>query len=185
MHLFAQKGFTGTTTKDIAKRARVNEVTLFRVFGTKRALFAATITERSPVVEIGRAVSFDVDRPVKELLEENAWTVLSILRENKDLFMVILGDAWRMPKLRSAISDSGVERGIEMVAELMQALMDAGKIRSIDPRVAARSLVGMIQSYFVTVDLLAGRPLDAKEDEKMLKGFVAIFLEGVQSEVGE
>ena len=163
----------------------MNEVTLFRVFGTKRALFAATITERSPVVEIGRTVSFDIDQPVEELLEKNAWTVLSILRQNKDLFTVILGDAWRMPRLRSVISESGVERGIEMVTDLMQELMDAGKIRRMDPRVAARSLVGMVQSYFLTVDLLAGRTPDAKEDEKMLSGFVTIFLEGVQVEVSE
>ena len=149
LHLFARKGFTGTTTKDIARRARVNEVTLFRLFGTKRALFAATITERSPITEIGTTVSFDVDQPVEELLEKNAWTVLSILRENKDLFMVILGDVWRMPRLRSVISESGVEHGIEMVTGLMQALMDAGKIRRMDPRVAARSLVGMVQSYFL------------------------------------
>lgn len=183
LQLFAQKGFTGTTTKDIARKARVNEVTLFRVFGTKKALFAATIAERSPIVEIGKTVSFDTDQPVEELLLSNARSVLSILRDNRDLFMMILGDAWRMPRLRSVISESSVERGIEMVAGLMQALIDEGKIRDIDPHVAARAMVGMIQAYFITVDLLAGRTPSAKEDERMLRGFVTIFLEGARTDV--
>lgn len=185
LQLFAQKGFNGTTTKDIAKRARVNEVTLFRVFGSKKAIFIATVSERLPVAEIGRTVSFEVDRSVDELLVRNAEMVLSILRDNRDVFMVLLGDAWRMPKLRSVISEAGVERGIQMVSELMEALMEAGSLRRMDPHITARALVGMIQSYFLTVDLLAGRAPDADEDERMLRGFVTIFLDGARDEVRE
>ncbi|UCE90731.1 MAG: TetR/AcrR family transcriptional regulator [Methanobacteriota archaeon] len=185
LQLFAQKGFAATATKDIAKKARVNEVTLFRLFGTKRALFAATISERSPVIEIGRTESFDMDRPVEELLMRNAQAVLSILRENRDFFMMSLGDAWRMPKLKGALSESGVERGMELASGLMRALMDAGRIRRTDPHIAARSLFGMILSYFLTADLLAGRTPDSEEDERMLRGFVSIFLEGVSGGVSE
>ena len=47
LHLFAEKGFTGATTKEISAKAGVNEVTLFRHFGSKKALFASVIQERS------------------------------------------------------------------------------------------------------------------------------------------
>lgn len=36
--LMAEKGYAGTTTKEIAAAAGVNEVTLFRHFGTKQKL---------------------------------------------------------------------------------------------------------------------------------------------------
>lgn len=39
--LFAEKGFSNITTRQIARRAGVNEVTLFRHFGTKAALYEA------------------------------------------------------------------------------------------------------------------------------------------------
>jgi len=39
--LFAEKGFTSSTTKEIAKKAGVNEVTIFRYFKTKENLFEA------------------------------------------------------------------------------------------------------------------------------------------------
>lgn len=178
--MFARKGFVGATTKDISARAGVNEVTLFRHFGSKKGLYAAVISERSPIAEIRKGASFDVDTPVDELLRNNAASVLSALRANRHLFMMLMGDAWRTPKARSLMSQFGVERGIAMAAELMEALMDAGRIRRMDPPVAARALVGMIQSYFLTVDLMAGRRPDPEEDERMLNGFVDIFLDGAR-----
>jgi len=38
--LFEEKGFNGVTTKEIATKAGVSEVTVFRNFETKRALFS-------------------------------------------------------------------------------------------------------------------------------------------------
>ena len=178
--LFAQKGFAGTTTKSISARAGVNEVTIFRQFGSKKGLYAAVISERSPIAEIEQEVSFDTDAPVDELLRQNAASVLSVLRSNRTLFMMLMGDAWRTPKARNMISQFGVEKGMAVAVELMEALIDAGKIRSIDPHVAARALVGMIQSYFLTVDLLAGRKPDPDMDARMLDGFVDIFLDGAR-----
>jgi AcrR family transcriptional regulator len=182
LHLFAEKGFTGATTKDISAKAGVNEVTLFRHFGSKRALFVSVIQERSPLVEIQGKVSVDMDAPVDELLERNARTVLAILKANKHLFMIILGDAWRVPKMRSAVSEFGVEKGVEFVTELMAMLIAAGKIREMDPHVAARSLIGMIQSYYMTRYLLADEEPGVGEEERMIAGFVDIFLNGVRCE---
>src|SRR5438552_2616505 len=41
--LYGETGFRGTTTRQIAQRAGVNEVTLFRQFGTKTALLHEAI----------------------------------------------------------------------------------------------------------------------------------------------
>ncbi|MEH1840380.1 MAG: helix-turn-helix domain-containing protein [Nostoc sp.] len=43
--VFATAGLTGATTREIARVAAVNEVTLFRHFQTKEQLLAAVITE--------------------------------------------------------------------------------------------------------------------------------------------
>jgi AcrR family transcriptional regulator len=41
--LFATRGFHGTTTRAIAKKAAVNEGTIFKVFGSKRRLYRETL----------------------------------------------------------------------------------------------------------------------------------------------
>src|SRR5919205_2006723 len=41
---FAERGYEGTSTEDIARRAGISQPYLFRLFGTKKELFKATAT---------------------------------------------------------------------------------------------------------------------------------------------
>ncbi len=181
---FAEKGFSGTSTKEIARRAKVNEVTVFRQFKSKRALFSAVITERSPVIDIAARVRFDVKAPVDELLADNVRIVLRMLRANRQLYFVVLGDAWRQPKMRIIAYEETVKKGIEMVAALMRGLMDADKIRRMDPEIAARTLMGAVQFYFLTTEVMGGGSPGQEEEERMVRGFVSIFLNGMRTGQG-
>src|SRR6476620_6761897 len=40
---FAERGFEGTSTEDIAKRAGISQPYLFRLFGTKKDLYIASV----------------------------------------------------------------------------------------------------------------------------------------------
>src|SRR5579864_6099665 len=44
--LFAKKGFRGTTTRDLAAHAEVNEAIIFRHFKTKEELYRAILEEK-------------------------------------------------------------------------------------------------------------------------------------------
>src|SRR5438094_2353952 len=47
MQVFAQKGFRGTTTRDLATHADVNEATIFRYFKSKEELYRAIIEHKA------------------------------------------------------------------------------------------------------------------------------------------
>jgi len=182
LEAFADSGFNGATTKDIAKKAAVNEVTIFRQFRSKRALFNAVMVERSPLVQVEKVVSLDLRTPVEQQMVQNLRSVLGVLRANKQLFMVALGDAWRQPKTKTTTTNMVIQKGIDFVSAFMLSLMDAGKIRRTDPRIAARMIMGAMQAYFITTDLLEiGKPSQA-EEERILRGFVDIFLNGMRTE---
>ncbi len=51
VELFSQKGYTRTTTAAIARRAGVNELTLFRIFGNKMALLHDVYFQLTPVAD--------------------------------------------------------------------------------------------------------------------------------------
>ena len=66
--LYGEHGFRGTTTRRIAQEAGVNEVTLFRLFGSKTALLLEAL--RVHGVEANRAELPEVPaEPVAELTE--------------------------------------------------------------------------------------------------------------------
>ena len=94
--IYAQHGFRGATTRLIAIEAGVNEVTLFRTFGSKAALFEALMqghVAQSPIPQLP-------DNPVDPEREMAAWcgVVLEHLRENSALIRTSFGEIEERPE---------------------------------------------------------------------------------------
>jgi len=52
--LFSQRGFAGTTTRQVAAAVGTSETVLFRLFPTKESLYAAILEDRVPSAEVER-----------------------------------------------------------------------------------------------------------------------------------
>lgn len=182
LELFGSKGFAATTTKEIAKKAGVNEVTIFRIFRSKQSLYTCMFAERSLVPVITESVEFDLETPLDEMMLRNVSTVLGILKANRHLFMAMLSDVWRHPKARRMLGEVPMQRAVQFLASMLEQQMEAGRLRPMDPELAARALIGMVQAYFLTTYLLQGSADDTERDERFAKGFVSIFLDGMRPE---
>lgn len=68
--LYAEHGFRGTTTRAVAETAGVNEVTLFRLFGSKVNIIVEAMRVHGVPVHVGTLPEAPVD-PLAELTE---WT---------------------------------------------------------------------------------------------------------------
>lgn len=180
LELFGAKGFAGTTTKEIAVRAGVNEVTVFRTFGTKQGLYAAMFAERSLVPSIMRSVEFDLSTPLEEMMVRNVSTVLGMLKANRHMFMLMLNDVWRQPRARRTLGEVPLQRAIDFLASMLKRQMDAGRLRRMEPELAARAMIGMVQAYFLTNYLIQGMADDPERDDRAVRGFVSIFLDGLR-----
>jgi len=180
LEAFAVNGFNGATTKDIARRAKVNEVTVFRLFKSKRALFAAVVSERSPFVQIKGTVEIEPRSTIDEMLQSNVRIVLRTLRQNKEQYLVMMSDAWRQPKTRTLAYEASIKRGIGFLASVLSKLMDAGKIRRADPEIVARTWMGAVQFYFLTTDMLGDGVPKPEEEDRMIRGMVSTFLDGMR-----
>lgn len=94
--VYAQHGFRGATTRLIAIEAGVNEVTLFRTFGSKAALFEALMqahVAQSPIPALP-------DNAVDPELEMTEWVsaVLGHMRENRALMRTSFGEIEERPE---------------------------------------------------------------------------------------
>jgi AcrR family transcriptional regulator len=79
MHLFSQRGFRGTTTKEIALAAGVSEAMVFRHFATKEELYSAILDHKAcvhesmePLQVVAQAIAAKDDRAVFEGLALDA-----------------------------------------------------------------------------------------------------------------
>jgi AcrR family transcriptional regulator len=94
--VYAQHGFRGATTRLIAIEAGVNEVTLFRIFGSKAALFEVLMqghVAQSPIPALP-------DNPIDPEREMTDWcaSVLGHLRENSALIRTSFGEVEDRPQ---------------------------------------------------------------------------------------
>lgn len=94
--VYAQHGFRGATTRLIAIEAGVNEVTLFRTFGSKAALFEALMqahVAQSPIPILA-------DKPIDPQREMTDWcaAVLRHMRDNSALIRTSFGEIEDRPE---------------------------------------------------------------------------------------
>jgi AcrR family transcriptional regulator len=94
--IYALHGFRGATTRLIAIEAGVNEVTLFRTFGSKAALFEAVMSTHVANAPIPMLP----DNPVEPEREMTDWVnaVLSHMRENRALIRKSFGEIEDRPE---------------------------------------------------------------------------------------
>ena len=97
MDLFSEKGFAAVTTKEIAAKAQVSEVTLFRYFETKKALYQKVFKKfviNPSMDEIqNQEVTGDLQTDLKNIalvfqnmIKGNLRLIRINLKDNKDLF---------------------------------------------------------------------------------------------------
>lgn len=93
--VYATHGFRGATTRLIANEAGVNEVTLFRTFGSKGALLEAVLAQH------GRSCPLPTlpDEPVNPLVELTSFVELQLehVREMRPLLMRTMSELDERP----------------------------------------------------------------------------------------
>lgn len=94
--IYAEVGFRGATTRRIADEAGVNEVTLFRLFGSKAQLIAEAISCQDPM----GAVSLPRN-PVDPWRELNDWCAghAVALRETRGMIRKTMADLEEHPEM--------------------------------------------------------------------------------------
>jgi len=93
--LFSVRGITATTTKEIAERAGVNEVTLFRQFGNKQGLLLAVMQE-APMLALMQAALTDIVGANDPLVAYGS-AALDLLGRVPELVRSLIGEAGASP----------------------------------------------------------------------------------------
>ena len=101
--VYAEGGFRGATTRRIAEEAGVNEVTLFRLFGSKAQLIAEAMQCMDPIGEL--SLPRNPSDPQRELAE---WCdgQLRGMRRSRSLIRQTLADLEEHPEMAPPICAS-------------------------------------------------------------------------------
>lgn len=178
--LYAETGFRGTTTRQIAQRAGVNEVTLFRHFGSKHALLHEAI--RCACATSSPTLLPDTPRhPRAELLEwsrlhwDELWSRRSIIR-------TAMGEIEEHPGLLPTDQSASACAG-RTLSGYLERLKAAGLCRTDFATAAATmTLMGSLFADAMSRDIM---PFAYKlEPQEAITEYVDLFLRAIGAEGG-
>ena len=173
--LYAEAGYRGATTRRIALQAGVNEITLFRQFGSKDALMREAIARAgtSPVHHVLPNLPRD---PFRELRE---WAKAHIagLRERRSLIRTCMGEIEEHPGIFSA-EDSPPAVAAKALRQYLRRLREAGLAKAqFDETAASAMLIGVLFADAMGRDIMPD--LYRNEPDEALDQYVNLFLRGL------
>lgn len=139
---YSKYGFRGATTRRIAETAGVNEVTIFRHFGSKEALMGEALREL-PGADHKTRLPMEPRDPGAELM---AWSAdeLAHLRAKRSMIRTCMGEMEERPEL-TACAAAAPEAAFGELCEYLVRLRGAGMAcNEFDERVAAITLMGVL-----------------------------------------
>ena len=173
--VYAEAGYRGATTRRIALAAGVNEITLFRHFGSKDALLREALA-RCQDPHSDELLPETPSDPMAELL---AWAGSHItdMRGRQALIRTCMGEFAEHPGL-FVPENSGPVRAARALTQYLTRLRQRGLARAeFDPAAAAALLIGTLFADAMGRDIMPD--LYGNQPDQALKEYVALFLRGI------
>jgi TetR/AcrR family transcriptional regulator len=191
MGVFSERGFRGTTTREIAQAAGVSEAMVFRHFATKEELYAAILDHKAyssgskfePAEMVADAISNKDDRAVFEGL------ALGALQHHEDdpaFQRLLLHSALEKHELAQMFFDQFVLRVYEFLGGYIRQRQRDGAFVEMDPAIVIRAFIGMVMHHSLNNNLWdPRRRLLNISNESAAKYFTDILLSGITNQVSK
>src|SRR5476651_1416302 len=108
IRVFGRDGVSGATTREIARVAKVNEVTLFRYFKNKNELLRQTVRcSASRYEQVFAEASLESPEDLRRTVRSYGEAYANKLRENEALVRTFMGELTRHLKLWRSLFAEG------------------------------------------------------------------------------
>ena len=175
--IFERNGTRGTTTREVAERAGVNEATLFRHFGSKAALLGAMREDACGIRAIRDLLTgldgTDINADIKTL----AYSSVRVMDGQRALMCIALAeDAFEQGRPDFEEPEwRGPRQVLELLTEYFAARVAEHRIGG-EPRLLARIFMGMMFQLVVGRKLWGDQPIE----HETVDAIADVFLNGVK-----
>ncbi len=183
VELFASQGVTETTTKAVAKLAKVNEVTLFRHFGNKHGLLLAVISESPVFQELSEYLKTQATQTtsVYQALKTYCENRLQALEQSPNLVRSVVGEAGNYPLENRQALGKSLKEANHYVADFLATVMQREQLQvHLPPQKLASLLNIMLLGYAVMEFTSEFHELWHNKNE-FLEDLVTLFLMGASN----
>lgn len=181
--LFARQGFEGTTTRQIAQGARVNEAIIFRHFPSKEDLYWAIIDHQCEAGAWQHTLRRQLSSGAsdREVFTGIAEDILTRRAQDGSLSRLLLFSALENQQRSQRFFQTHVVAYYELIAEYVRRRIEEGGFRAVNPLLAARGFVGMIVYHSLIQEVYGGKRYQDFDVQEVSQTLTDIWLGGMQS----
>lgn len=186
--LFSRKGFSGTTTKDIARAAGVSEAMVFKHFGSKDELYGALIEAKTCNDGLSKRPWEENEPMIEAMANKDDFGVFyhfalkALTKHQQDIaFMrMIFYSALEEHVIAEKFFKEFVGEIYRFMGGYIKERQKDKAFRKVDPRIVVRAFMGMMIHHSLNNILWdKNRTLLDITNEEAAKNFAEIILRGV------
>jgi AcrR family transcriptional regulator len=180
LSIFAQKGYNGSTTAEIARLAGVAEGTIFRHFSTKKDLLIAVLEPKiiEGLIQLDKEHREDTPTEFFRYFMSNR---LALIKENDSLIRLMFAEAQYHIEVREALFKGILGQGISIIKPWFEKGVERGDFRALPFLPTIRSFMGMVMFYGLFGHVFLGLSSEKTEDEAV-DHMLDLFLNGLAQE---
>jgi AcrR family transcriptional regulator len=189
VNLFSQRGFKGTTTKEIARAAGVSEAMVFRHFENKEALYGAILDNKGCQDGVHK-FPWEGNHELLAAMERKddfavfyniAFDALNKHQSDEAFMRLLFYSALEEHELADRFFREFIERIYEFIGGYVSQRQEDGAFRKMNERVAVRAFLGMLIHHSLNNILWdRNRSILNISNEEAAKNFAEILLGGVR-----
>ncbi|MDR3585989.1 MAG: TetR/AcrR family transcriptional regulator [Desulfosporosinus sp.] len=172
---FLQAGYKGTSTRAITEKAGVNEVTLFRHFGSKQGLLKAAALNAVELPRVAKDIEYYLKLPLREGLTQLTSDYAEQLAKVSDLFTLGLAESFAHPEIAEVLKTLMWELRSKLI-DYFEKLAAQHQLQALDSQVLAH----IVLAAFYAVSVIRRRaPQDVTKhltDERILRALVEMIV---------
>jgi TetR/AcrR family transcriptional regulator, repressor for neighboring sulfatase len=170
--LFAERGFTAVTVRDIAAEAGVSHALVHRYLGSKEQVYRAMLLRRENVIRDAAPAQDDLLEATRLMLHE------SVLNQRDYVRLLAHSALHGMSYDRTVGRFAATERLVELAREVAAAEGEGRDPDAPDPRFVIASLVAMLIGWSAAREwILPAAALPPMSDEAFLEQFERIVVD--------
>lgn len=172
LNLFANKGFDGTSMRDIAKAVGVTLPTIYYHFTNKEGLYKAVFQEvMENFLKVTATAAIGIDE-IKEQLISMSMAKYKFVANNQDMMLLYMRELYNPNGLNSLIE--GVSKGVKRFEILIRKGIKKGEFREIDLNLASWFLMGVFNIFDIRIITSGKLP-----SEEEIRSIVELALNGI------
>lgn len=173
--LISDKGFAGASTREIALRAGVAEVTLFRHFTNKENLFRQTAQRNSTIPVLEGLIPEVVDKPVDEGIAILVNAFLGRLSDNRAWIRMFQMELQRNHETFKPLCQMFLDQLYNVCGSYFTEISNRGILTGCDPKLTAKVFVMLCYGFFQVEEMQLGNSCKSADNKPMIDTIVKML----------